>query len=63
MAQQQQLPAVKRLINKSSGLRYVNGQRLLPDDEGIEITAEQLEQAKKNPAFVARLEAGEFEVK
>ena len=55
--------AAKRLINNAAGLRYVNGKRLLPDNKGVTITDAELESMKKNPAFVARLESGEFEVK
>lgn len=62
MAKEQQ-GAVKRLINKAPGLRYVNGKRLLPDDKGVEVQPHELEAMMKNSAFAARLAKGEFEVK
>lgn len=51
------------LINKTKGLRRVLGRKILPDDNGIEISKEEFEQLKKGKAFSAQLESGEFEVK
>lgn len=53
----------KVIVNKSKGLRYVGGKKLLPDDKGVEFTSAEVEAAQANPAFVARLKAGEFEIK
>ena len=52
-----------KLINKTSGIRRVLNQRVLPDDNGLEISKSDFELLKKGKAFRAQLEAGEFEVK
>lgn len=52
-----------KLINKTSGIRRVLHQRVLPDDNGLEISKADFEALKKSKAFRAQLEAGEFEVK
>ena len=52
-----------KLINKTSGIRRVLNQRVLPDDNGLEISKADFELLKKGKAFRAQLEAGEFEVK
>lgn len=52
-----------KLINKTSGIRRVLNQRVLPDDKGLEISKSDFELLKKGKAFRAQLEAGEFEVK
>lgn len=51
------------LINKTSGIRRVLNRRILPDDNGLEITKAEFEALKKGKAFQAQLKAGEFEVK
>lgn len=53
----------KVLINRSKGLRYVGGKKILPDNKGVEFTADELDALSKHPAFAARLAAGEFEIK
>lgn len=52
-----------KLINKTSGIRRVLNQRVLPDDKGLEISKADFELLKKGKAFQAQLKAGEFEVK
>lgn len=52
-----------KLINKTSGIRRVLNQRVLPDDNGLEISKSDFDLLKKGKAFRAQLEAGEFEVK
>ena len=52
-----------KLINKTSGIRRVLNQRVLPDDNGLEISKADFELLKKGKAFRAQLESGEFEVK
>lgn len=52
-----------KLINKTSGIRRVLNQRVLPDDNGLEISKSDFELLKKGKAFRAQLDTGEFEVK
>ena len=51
------------LINTTKGLRRVLNRKVLPDNVGIEITAEEFELLKKGKAFQAQLKDGEFKVK
>ena len=52
-----------KLINKTSGIRRVLNQRIMPDDEGLVISKADFEKLKKGKAFQAQLKDGEFEVK
>jgi hypothetical protein len=51
-----------RLFNRTSAIHYVAGMRLLPDDVGVVVTKEQIDDARKNPGVVELLNKKQLEL-